>query len=115
MELSSYLQRIGHLLSARVCVKCAFGDADRKLAASYFGRQISVEQIEHAIALGCSRKYVSWLNGTDPEPIVSFHYFADVVEEACSEDMPIGYWDYVMPTLKKLESRWVAKRGDIHA
>lgn len=108
IELSSYLQRIGQLLSARVCVKCGFGGADRALAASYFDRRISIEQIEHAIALGCSRKYASWLNGAHTEPIVSFHYFADVVEEACSDDVPAGYWDYVMPTLKKLEARWVA-------
>jgi hypothetical protein len=106
---SAYFRGIKSLLSARACVRCSFSAADQKLATSYFHRGITLEQLEHAIALGCSRKYVSWLNGGDPRPIVSLHYFTDLVEEACDDDTPIRYWDYLLPKLKKLESAWLAR------
>lgn len=110
-ELTKYVQRIKSFLAARKCVKCAFSGADQKLAASYFNRKISLEQIERAIALACCNKYVSLLNGSDSGPIVSFHYFADTMEEAGDGAIQTEYWNYVMSSLQKLESQWVAKNA----
>jgi hypothetical protein len=113
MGLPSYLQRVRTLLLARTCVKCSLNGADQKLATSYFARCISLKQIERAIALGCCRKYVSWLNGADTQPVFSFQYFAEVVEEACDEETPVGHWDYLIPRLNKLESLWIEKRTQV--
>jgi hypothetical protein len=114
-DQSVYFRGIKSLLSARACVRCSFSAGDQKLSASYFHRGITLEQLEHAIALGCSRKYLSWLNGADYKPIVSLHYFADLVEEACDEDTPTGYRDYLLAKLKKLESSWLERRGETHS
>jgi hypothetical protein len=104
-----YVQKIRSLLAARACVKCFFTGADEKIASCYFRRGISVAQLERAIALGCSRKYVSWLNGAETELIVTLSYFADVVEEACDQETPDGYWDYLLPRLTRLESMWLQR------
>jgi hypothetical protein len=67
--------------------------------------RVPLEQIERAVALGCSRKYVSMLNGTDSGLILSFSYFRDLIEEAGDGNTPAGYWDYLMPQVKRLERR----------
>ena len=46
-----------------------------------FRDEVSVDQIEQAIALACCRKYVGLLNGTDNEVIRRFSYFRDAIEE----------------------------------
>lgn len=59
--------------------------------------------------MGCCRKYVSLLNGTNSGPIFSFAYFRDVIEEVSEPEIPLGYWNYVMPELEHLERRWLAQ------
>lgn len=113
LEESAYIRRIKSLLTSRACVKPSFAGPDQKLASTYFRRGVSIAQLDHAIALGCCRKYVSWLNGASAEPIVSLSYFADVVEEACDDETPEGYWDYLFPRLKKLENMWLGRSAAI--
>lgn len=78
-------------------------------------RDVSLELIERAIALGCSRKYVSLLNGTDDELIYSFAYFRDLIEEASDRETPDGYWDFQKLQLKSLENKWTAKKSSADA
>lgn len=108
-DAESYFIKIKSLLDDRACVRCAFTEPDKKFAAALLARDISIRQIERAIALGCSRKYVSCLNGTDGGSIVSFSYFRDLIEDAGELDSPAGYWDYLNLQLKTLETRWVAR------
>jgi len=75
-------------------------------------RDVSFEQIQRAIALGCCRKYVSLLNGSNNEPINSLGYFRELIEEAEDSETPAGYWSYVMPELKHLETKWLSKVKD---
>jgi hypothetical protein len=109
-EFWPYTKSEGEDLAARGCVKCAFTAGDQKFAATLLTREVSLEQVERGIALGCSRKYVSLLNGTDTGSIVSFAYFRDLIDEADDQEMPVGYWDYLKPALKRLEEQWFAKK-----
>jgi hypothetical protein len=108
-ESESYFLRVRSLLAARACVKCAFGAADQKLAAVLLAREVPLQQIERAIALGCARKYVSLLNGTDSGPIVTLSYFRDLIEEAGDQETPAGYWDYLKPELEHIEAKWIER------
>jgi hypothetical protein len=108
-DTERYLIQLRSLLTARACIRCNFSATDRNYAEKLKARSIPLSQIERAVALGCSRKYVSLLNGTDRGLILSFAYFKDLIEEAGAEDTPSGYWDYLMPQLKRLETKWIAK------
>lgn len=103
-----YLLQIRSLLDARACVKCAFGTADQKFATTLFGRNISIDQIQRGIALGCSRKYVSLLNGTDSGVIVSFSYFRDLIDEAGDQETSADHWGFLKLQLKRYELQWRA-------
>jgi len=94
---------------------CAFAAADQKFAAVLLASEVPLQQIERAIALGCSRKYVSLLNGTSIGSIVSLSYFRDLIEEAGDQETPAGYWDYLKPQLQRLEAQWVARERDAGA
>jgi hypothetical protein len=74
-------------------------------------QDVPLELIERAIALGCSRKYVSLLNGTDDELIYSFAYFRDLIDEANDQETPAGYWDFQKLQLKSLENKCIAKKA----
>jgi len=103
-----YLLKIRSLLDARACVKCPFGAADQKFATALFDSDISIDQIERGIALGCSRKYASLLNGTDSGAIVSFSYFRDLIDEAGDQETAADHWGYLKLRLNRYESQWRA-------
>jgi hypothetical protein len=104
------LVQIKSFLSARSCVQCAFSAADQKFAAGLLASDVTLDQIERAIALGCCRRYISLLNGTASDPIFSLLYFRDVIEEVRDPELPAGYWSYIMPELEHLERKWHAKQ-----
>lgn len=103
-----YSEQIRRTLGLRACVRCEFSAADRKRAMAYFAAEVPLEQIERGIALGCTRKYVSMLNGSDCNPIVSLAYFAETIAEATDANTPEGYWGYIAYELERMESRWQA-------
>jgi hypothetical protein len=107
----TYLLQIRSLLDARACIRCAFGAADQKFATALFESDITVDQIERGIALGCSRKYVSLLNGTESGEIVSFCYFRDLIDEAGDQATTTDYWGYLKLKLKRYETQWCAMKG----
>jgi len=111
-EYSQYFVRIKNLLVNRVCIQIAVSGADEKFARDLYARQVPIGQIERAIALGCCRKYVSMLNGTNSGPIFSLAYFRDLIEEVGDPDVPSGYWSYIMPELKHLEKKWAEKQNE---
>jgi biotin operon repressor len=114
-EREEYLAHIKTFLSKRGCVRATFTAADENIAGDLLTRQVPLERIERAIALGCCRKYVSLLNGTDRGAIFSFAYFRDLIEEVRDSETPSGYWDYVMPELERLEKKWLASNEAAHA
>jgi hypothetical protein len=112
---ASYLKNINSLLRAHDCVKCSFSAADENLAKALYARGVLLQIVERAIALGCSRKYVSLLNGTGKGFISSLSYFSDLIEEASDTETPVGYWDYLITQLRKLESLWIKRREATNA
>lgn len=103
---NQYVNRIQSLLAERACVRCSFTGADRRLGTDLAERRVNLEQVERGIELGCTRKYVSLLNGSERQLILSFAYFREPIEEAGDEGTPAGYWDYIHSLLKRLEARW---------
>jgi hypothetical protein len=109
-EVHHDVARIKAFLSKRICFHSTSRAADEQTIAKLIAQQVSLERIERAIALGCCRKYVSLLNGTDSGPIFSFAYFRDVIEEVRDPGIPSGYWNYVMPEMEHLEKKWIEER-----
>jgi hypothetical protein len=108
----NYIKRIRTILETRRCVRLTFAPADEKLARSLFSDHVPIEDVEHAFLLGCTRKYVSWLNGQASGPIASFGYFRFVVDEVAQMDTSPDYWRYISESLDKCESAWLAQTAD---
>ncbi len=103
------IKRIRTLLETRRCVRLTFAPADEKLAHSLFSDHVPIANIEHAFLLGCTRKYVSWLNGQASGPIASFGYFRAIVDEVAQMDTSPEYWRYISESLDKYEHAWLAQ------
>lgn len=112
-EKDKYLARIKAFLSKRACVQSTFTAADERTVANLNARQVPIALVERAIALGCCRKYVSLLNGTDSGPIFSIAYFRDVIEEVQDPEIPSGYWNYITPELERLEKKWIEEQAKV--
>ena len=82
--VAGYIERARRLLGARRCVGSAFTPADERLATALFERKVLIEEVEHAVLLGCARKYVALINHQSRDSIVSFSYFQNVIEEVRS-------------------------------
>jgi hypothetical protein len=108
----NYIQRIRSLLEARGCVRFTLAPADEKLARILFSGDIPIEDVEHAILLGCTRKYVSWLNGQPSGLIASLGYFRSIVDEVAQMDTSQDYWRYISESLDKYERAWLAQSAD---
>jgi hypothetical protein len=108
----NYIKRVRTLLETRRCVRLTFAPADEKLAHSLFSDHVPIQDIEHAFLLGCTRKYVSWLNGQSSGPIASFGYFRSIVDEVAQMDTSPDYWRYISESLNKYERAWLAQSTD---
>jgi hypothetical protein len=58
----AYVAEVRKLLSGPACIRCRFSVADEKLARNLYQRGVSLAQVEHAIRLGCVRKYATLLS-----------------------------------------------------
>lgn len=105
----NYIVRIRMLLETRNCVSLSFAPADEKLAHTLFSNHIPLERVERAFLLGCTRKYISWLNGQGSGPIASLGYFRPIVDEVAGMDTSADYWRYVSESLDKYERAWLAR------
>lgn len=108
-EVINYVKRIRALCESRPCVLRAFAPGDEKLAQTFFLKNVPFEDVEHAFLLGCTRKYVSWLNGQISGPIASFGYFRSIIEEVAQMNASPDYWRYLSESLAKYERAWLAQ------
>lgn len=109
-EQDQYVDQIYLMLKSRPCIKCSFGASDRRFVENLFVKGISIEQVRGAIELGCLRKYVGMLNGTDAEPIGRLSYFRDLIEEAGQADTQT--WEPLNKLLlDKYEAKWIKKQN----
>ncbi|MFQ5738117.1 MAG: hypothetical protein ACE5JX_03840 [Acidobacteriota bacterium] len=58
--------------------------------------------------LGCGRKYVSWLNGAQGQPIGSLHYFIPILEEVNAGHLSVQYRAFNRMQVQRLEKRWLS-------
>jgi hypothetical protein len=107
-----YSRRIRTLLETRNCVLRSFTAADEKLARALFVKGIPFENIERAFLLGCTRKYLSWLNGQNSGPIAGLQYFRSIIDEVAELQTSTEYWRYLAERLDKFERIWLARSPD---
>jgi hypothetical protein len=110
-KVIEYVEGIRALLESRPCVQCSFAPADERLARTLFSNDVPFENVERAFLLGCTRKYISWLNGHTSAPIASLEYFRSTIDEVEKLETSSEYWHYVRESLYKYENAWMAKGG----
>lgn len=106
-EETTYLKEIERFYSSRPCVRFSLSEADQSLARKWFHRSVDLASIEQAILLGCGRKYVSWLNGQNGEPIGSLYYFNPILQEVLSQELSKDYGRFNRLQVSQLEKRWL--------
>jgi hypothetical protein len=106
-EQTCYVRSIETFLQSRSCVRCRFSTIDRQLAEQWFHQGVELRRVEQAILLGCGRKYVSWLNGVDSQPIASLRYFEPVLQEMTRCKPSPEYHEFNRLQIKRLEQRWL--------
>lgn len=109
-----YVQQVRRMLQDVACVRLTFSAADERLAACYHQRGVTLVHLQRAVWLGCARKYVALLNGSEagaPMLITSLNYFAGIVEEVMSESTGEDYWKHIQCKVGQLERMWMEARG----
>ena len=109
--VAGYIEQARRLLGARRCVGSAFTPADERLAAALFERKVLIEEVEHAVLLGCARKYVALINHQSRDSIVSFSYFQNVIEEVRELKMSAEYWRHLQMRVDRLEQQWAQMKA----
>jgi len=111
---TDYIASVRKFLLAQSCVRASWSRADAKTAAELFRSGVSLVDLEHAIDLGCVRKYDQAFNTGVLQPISSLNYFrntiAEVTEEPRITPPESDYWRYTKHTLRKREEQWLARK-----
>ena len=107
-----YVDQIARLLLEAPGVQCSFSQADRQLAARFYRQDLSLQQIEQALLLGCARKHVAWLNDHTGGPITSLSYFEPLIQEVRQQPVSDRYWDYLRSRLRTLRQQWKQQSAD---
>ncbi len=107
----AYVEAVANMLLSEPCVRCAYSTADRRLARAWFQAGVSLTSVEHAILLGCGRKYVSWLNHQKSEPIGSLTFFEPVLEELSRFELSLEYQNFNRWQTEKYREKWLAATG----
>ncbi len=108
-EQALYVTRVRGLFLEPSCVSAVFSAADEKLAAEWYRAGTTLDHVKRAILLGCVRKYVALFNHPGGSHITSPQYFAGIVQEVGSLEMPLDYWRYLASRMRKMESQWRAQ------
>jgi hypothetical protein len=105
----AYVAQVRKLLSEPACIRCRFSAADEKLARDLYQRGVSLAQVEHAIRLGCARKYATLLsNPAGAMPIASLRYFMMTIDEVIHDtNTSDTYRAYIRRKAMTLEREWM--------
>lgn len=104
------IDQVRRLLQGRGCIRATFSTEDEILVRKWLDEGISMERIEQAILLGCTRKYVAWRNHHDSNTISSLRYFEPLLEEIDQLKISPDYWTYVRSRMKRMEKLWVKSK-----
>jgi hypothetical protein len=109
---NEYVRAVRTLFTAPACVRSAFTAADERIAMQLYRRGIALEDVRHAVWLGCARRYMAMLNGQIAAPVTSLRYFVLIVDEVTQQDVPDGYWEHVRRRADQFERQWLRSRTD---
>ena len=109
--LADYIEQTRRLLGGRRCIGNAFTPSDERLSAALFEQRIPIEEVEHAVLLGCARKYMALINHQRRDAIVSFSYFQNLIEEVRELKMPAAYWRHMQMRVDRLEQQWAQMKA----
>jgi hypothetical protein len=104
VEQAEFVRQVRAVFLAPARVQSAFTAADEKLAIALYRRSVS---IEHAIWLGCARKYTAMLNHQTRQAITSLAYFGGLIDEVIETGIPDRYWKYVRRKAEQLDRSWL--------
>jgi hypothetical protein len=105
-EPDSYVVAIQKLYLSLGCTKAKFSAGDTRKAREFEQQGVPLEVVEDAMLMGACRKYSSWLEGRDSEPIGSLAYFENLVTEIQRKPLPQGYTEYLRLKTMKLAEAW---------
>jgi hypothetical protein len=108
IDQNSYVQQVRQMLLRPACVRATFSGADERLAAILYRRGVTLVHLQRAIWLGCARKYVALLNGSEKAPmlVTSLNYFSGLVEEVPELAVGEDYWKHMQNKVTQLERMW---------
>lgn len=109
IEESGFVEEVRGRLLKYPIVRSSFGAADEKLARELFRNGVSLEQVDRALLLGLSRKYVSSLSSLSSNPIYSLSYFLPLLDEVAQTETSDRYWDYLRRRLDDLNASWTIR------
>jgi hypothetical protein len=109
IEESGFVEEVRSRLLKYSIVRSSFGAADEKLARELFRKGVSLEQVDRALLLGLTRKYVSSLNSLGSSPIYSLSYFLPLLDEVAQTETPDRYWEYLRRRLDDLNAAWLVR------
>jgi hypothetical protein len=92
-DLQSFIFDIKDFLRMRLCVICRFVSVDLSFAEKLYIQGVRTEQFRRAVILGCCRKYISLINGSEGELIAHLSYFSDAVDEASDPALFSMQWE----------------------
>ncbi len=82
-----------------------------RLATQMFRERVELKQIEHAVLLGCARRYTALLNGTVVGHVAGLSYFRPAIQEVRSLQTSEGYWQHPAARVAKFEQQWIGKQA----
>jgi hypothetical protein len=109
IDQNRYVQRVRQMLTGTACMRVHSSAADERLAATLYRRGVTLVHLQRAIWLGCARKYVASLNGSENAPtfITSLNYFYNLVEEVAESSVSEDYWKHMQRKVAQLEALWL--------
>jgi hypothetical protein len=111
-DLAAFLAEVKSCFLERCCVRSTFTPADEKLAIRFYHDGVSLTDVQHAVLLGCLRKYAALINNGRGTPITSLHYFTGLIAEVRQEISP-NYWIYVAQKVRAVEKHWSGFNGGV--
>lgn len=103
---NAYLDAIKSSFVAIGCTVGKFSARDAQFALDLQRRGVPLEIVRDALLMGAIRKYISWLNGGLPQPILSLAYFEALVSEIHERPLAADYREYLRRKVVQLARAW---------
>jgi hypothetical protein len=115
IEPNSYVATIQKTYLSPGCTKARFSAGDTRKAWEFERQGVPLDVVEDAMLMGACRKYASWLEGGDSEPIGSLAYFENLATEIQRKRLPQGYTEHLRVRARKLAEAWAKRIAPDHS